>query len=108
MVTNAMSATTGSKSFITCLRGLKVSIVGGVLFSLRISAFLCVSAVNRLSAHFTAEAQRNAEIRREEIRIKTQTYRVTIMKSKILIVEDEPAMVDGLRDNFEYEGYEVI
>jgi two-component system alkaline phosphatase synthesis response regulator PhoP len=31
-----------------------------------------------------------------------------IMKSKILIVEDEPAMVAGLRDNFEYEGYEVI
>jgi DNA-binding response OmpR family regulator len=30
------------------------------------------------------------------------------MKSKILIVEDEPAMVAGLRDNFEYEGFEVI
>lgn len=27
---------------------------------------------------------------------------------KILIVEDEPYMVAGLRDNFEYEGYEVI
>lgn len=27
---------------------------------------------------------------------------------RILIVEDEPAMVQGLRDNFEYEGYEVI
>ena len=27
---------------------------------------------------------------------------------RILIVEDEPAMVAGLRDNFEYEGYEVI
>src|SRR5215218_3560762 len=34
--------------------------------------------------------------------------RGTNMKSKILIVEDEPAMVAGLRDNFEYEGYEVI
>lgn len=33
---------------------------------------------------------------------------VEVMKSKILIVEDEPAMVAGLRDNFEYEGYEVI
>src|SRR6185503_14771840 len=32
----------------------------------------------------------------------------TNMKSKILIVEDEPAMVAGLRDNFEYEGYDVI
>ena len=29
-------------------------------------------------------------------------------RSRILIVEDEPAMVEGLRDNFEYEGYEVI
>jgi DNA-binding response OmpR family regulator len=28
--------------------------------------------------------------------------------TKILIVEDEPKMVAGLRDNFEYEGYEVL
>ena len=28
--------------------------------------------------------------------------------TKILIVEDEPNMVSGLRDNFEFEGYEVI
>ncbi len=28
--------------------------------------------------------------------------------SRILIVEDEPNMVSGLRDNFEFEGYEVI
>ena len=28
--------------------------------------------------------------------------------ARILIVEDEPAMVAGLRDNFEFEGYEVI
>ena len=27
--------------------------------------------------------------------------------SKILIVEDEPDMVAGLKDNFEFEGYEV-
>jgi two-component system alkaline phosphatase synthesis response regulator PhoP len=32
----------------------------------------------------------------------------TITKTRILIVEDEPAMVAGLRDNFEYEDYEVI
>jgi two-component system alkaline phosphatase synthesis response regulator PhoP len=31
-----------------------------------------------------------------------------INKTRILIVEDEPAMVAGLRDNFEYENYEVI
>jgi DNA-binding response OmpR family regulator len=30
------------------------------------------------------------------------------MRTRILIIEDEPAMVAGLRDNFEYEGYEVI
>jgi len=29
-------------------------------------------------------------------------------KTRILIVEDEPAMVAGLSDNFEYEGYEVL
>jgi len=28
--------------------------------------------------------------------------------TKILIVEDEPNMVAGLRDNFEYEGYQVL
>ena len=32
----------------------------------------------------------------------------TAGKTRILIVEDEPAMVAGLRDNFEYEGYDVI
>ena len=29
-------------------------------------------------------------------------------KTRILIIEDEPAMVAGLRDNFEYQGYDVI
>src|SRR5437762_7807503 len=28
--------------------------------------------------------------------------------TKILIVEDEPNMVAGLRDNFEFEGYQVV
>ena len=28
--------------------------------------------------------------------------------TKILIVEDEPGMVAGLRDNFEFEGYQVL
>jgi DNA-binding response OmpR family regulator len=32
----------------------------------------------------------------------------TRRRTRILIIEDEPAMVAGLRDNFEYEGYEVI
>lgn len=39
---------------------------------------------------------------------KTDSSRNTGKKTRILIVEDEPAMVEGLRDNFEYEGYEVI
>jgi two-component system alkaline phosphatase synthesis response regulator PhoP len=30
------------------------------------------------------------------------------MMTKILIIEDEPGMVAGLRDNFEFEGYEVM
>src|SRR5262249_4142289 len=29
-------------------------------------------------------------------------------RTRILIIQDEPAMVAGLRDKFEYEGYEVI
>ena len=32
----------------------------------------------------------------------------TATPPRILIVEDEPNMVAGLRDNFEYEGYEVV
>src|SRR5215469_412490 len=32
----------------------------------------------------------------------------TASMTKILIVEDEPNMVAGLRDNFEFEGYEVL
>jgi len=39
---------------------------------------------------------------------RTVAEHSTSRKTRILIVEDEPAMVAGLRDNFEYEGYEVI
>jgi len=42
---------------------------------------------------------------RSEIKTNTTEARAT---AKILIVEDEPNMVAGLRDNFEYEGYTVI
>ena len=42
---------------------------------------------------------------RSETKINTPEARGT---AKILIVEDEPNMVAGLRDNFEYEGYTVI
>jgi len=41
--------------------------------------------------------------------LSPQPAEITVGKrARILIVEDEPAMVAGLRDNFEYEGYEVI
>jgi DNA-binding response OmpR family regulator len=36
---------------------------------------------------------------------KTKTTEAAV---KILVVEDEPNMVAGLRDNFEFEGYQVI
>src|SRR6201996_3077841 len=42
---------------------------------------------------------------RSEMKANTTEARAT---AKILIVEDEPNMVAGLRDNFEYEGYTVI
>jgi two-component system alkaline phosphatase synthesis response regulator PhoP len=40
-----------------------------------------------------------------EERVKSRTGQAT---AKILVVEDEPNMVAGLRDNFEFEGYQVI
>src|SRR5579863_3129174 len=42
---------------------------------------------------------------RQEEKVKRME---TPKPAKILVVEDEPAMVAGLRDNFEFEGYEVI
>ena len=44
--------------------------------------------------------QRAATLSLGNVEVKSMT--------KILIVEDEPNMVAGLRDNFEYEGYQVI
>ena len=41
---------------------------------------------------------------KEEKAKQTEAHR----PAKILVVEDEPAMVAGLRDNFEFEGFEVI
>src|SRR5499427_8367339 len=41
-------------------------------------------------------------------RVELTTEPANGKRTRILIVEDEPAMVAGLRDNFEYEGYEVI
>jgi DNA-binding response OmpR family regulator len=43
-------------------------------------------------------------MRQEEKSERSEAHR----RPKILVVEDEPAMVAGLRDNFEFEGYEVI
>jgi hypothetical protein len=39
-----------------------------------------------------------------EERVKSSAGQAT---AKILVVEDEPNMVAGLRDNFEFEGYQV-
>jgi DNA-binding response OmpR family regulator len=46
----------------------------------------------------------SAQIRSNGTRSSGASHR----KTRILIVEDEPAMVAGLQDNFEYEGYDVI
>src|SRR5438093_11673423 len=43
-----------------------------------------------------------------ELQAKAKRGRGDHEMARILIVEDEPNMVAGLRDNFEYEGYEVI
>jgi DNA-binding response OmpR family regulator len=42
---------------------------------------------------------------RQEVHAKTGEEQ---NRAKILVVEDEPNMVVGLRDNFEFEGYEVL
>jgi DNA-binding response OmpR family regulator len=43
------------------------------------------------------------------MRLEEKTERSEAQRrAKILVVEDEPAMVAGLRDNFEFEGYDVI
>jgi two-component system alkaline phosphatase synthesis response regulator PhoP len=42
---------------------------------------------------------------RAEEQVKSSAEQAT---AKILVVEDEPNMVAGLRDNFEFEGYQVI
>src|SRR5829696_6417998 len=49
--------------------------MGGVLFSLRISAFLCVSVVNRLSAHIY---RRGAEERRDTQRRIRLTHNLIV------------------------------
>ncbi len=40
--------------------------------------------------------------------VRGEHKEVVMGTTKILIVEDEPLMVAGLRDNFEYEGFQVI
>src|SRR6201981_2270795 len=40
--------------------------------------------------------------------VRGEHKEVVMGTTKILIVEDEPNMVAGLRDNFEFEGYQVI
>src|SRR5262244_1763615 len=40
--------------------------------------------------------------------VPSSRHKGEVMSTKILIVEDEPHMVAGLRDNFEFEGFQVI
>src|SRR5215470_11630903 len=54
------------------------------------------------------KAWRNGVSRQVIMSTKINSPNGSERKTRILIVEDEPAMVQGLRDNFEYEGYEVI
>ena len=42
------------------------------------------------------------------VKQQEKTKPAEVRAAKILVVEDEPNMVAGLRDNFEFEGYEVI
>ena len=57
----------------------------------------------------TGLEQSNGSSRDNRLSMKSDVVEPnTSKKTRILIVEDEPAMVAGLRDNFEYEGYEVI
>jgi DNA-binding response OmpR family regulator len=56
-----------------------------------------------------ANGNSNRKVNGQSEILPAQSGEVTVGKrARILIVEDEPAMVAGLRDNFEYEGYEVI
>src|SRR6266576_3680314 len=48
--------------------------------------------------------ERDVSMRQQEKTKVTEAPR----PARILVVEDEPNMVAGLRDNFEFEGYEVI
>jgi two-component system alkaline phosphatase synthesis response regulator PhoP len=50
----------------------------------------------------------DARVRAAKPADRSDTEASARAKTRILIIEDEPAMVAGLRDNFEYEGYEVI
>ncbi len=56
----------------------------------------------------STNGERKSGIVAEETNGGNQPLAGAVKTAKILIVEDEPNMVAGLRDNFEYEGYEVI
>src|SRR5881227_2415289 len=57
-----------------------------------------------------ANGQTNSRATNAKLNLVTDalTEMAVSKKPRILIIEDEPAMVAGLRDNFEYEGYDVI
>src|ERR1700676_3320797 len=47
-------------------------------------------------------------MRTTNLNVPTKLKGEGMSAAKILIVEDEPNMVSGLRDNFEFEGFEVL
>jgi two-component system alkaline phosphatase synthesis response regulator PhoP len=63
---------------------------------------------SRASAAARAKGRADGRVFASAISTSPSVGEKTINKTRILIVEDEPAMVAGLRDNFEYENYEVI
>lgn len=53
-------------------------------------------------------ANRRAPVPEDQTDVSEQQLAESKTTARILIVEDEPNMVAGLRDNFEFEGYQVL
>src|SRR5215208_4439307 len=59
---------------------------GGGLFSLRISAFLCVSAVNRLSAHtYRRGAEERRDTQRRNSKIRHNPYALSFAPLRLCV-----------------------
>ncbi|HEX8926957.1 MAG TPA: response regulator, partial [Terriglobales bacterium] len=56
----------------------------------------------------TNPQRKQVPISSQQDRAKSPDKPMSEQATTILIIEDEPNMVAGLRDNFEYEGYKVV